>query len=152
VDRGEQPLLVVRTNPLMNFVLSMRTIYPTSLAVFEDAVENIAVRGIIATNVQRVRYDQMARVFVRHGIISADLVVETRGGATLEVRGASKREAEHASTVIRERIASGQARGAEDPAPLDVPGQIRKLAELRDSGAITEAEFQAKKAELLGRM
>lgn len=33
-----------------------------------------------------------------------------------------------------------------------VPDDIRKLAELRDSGILTEAEFQAKKTELLARM
>jgi uncharacterized membrane protein YdbT with pleckstrin-like domain len=33
-----------------------------------------------------------------------------------------------------------------------IPEQINQLAELRDKGAITEAEFQAKKAELLSRM
>jgi cell division protein FtsN len=37
-------------------------------------------------------------------------------------------------------------------APSSVPEEIRKLAELRDSGILTEAEFQAKKAELLARM
>jgi hypothetical protein len=30
--------------------------------------------------------------------------------------------------------------------------EIRNLAELRDSGILTEAEFQAKKTELLARM
>ncbi len=34
----------------------------------------------------------------------------------------------------------------------EIPDQIRKLAELRDSGVLTEAEFDAKKAELLSRM
>jgi membrane protein YdbS with pleckstrin-like domain len=33
-----------------------------------------------------------------------------------------------------------------------VPEQIEQLAKLRDQGHITEAEFEAKKAELLGRM
>jgi hypothetical protein len=33
----------------------------------------------------------------------------------------------------------------------DVTEQIAKLAELRDQGALTEDEFAAKKAELLGR-
>jgi uncharacterized membrane protein YdbT with pleckstrin-like domain len=33
-----------------------------------------------------------------------------------------------------------------------VPEQIEQLARLRDQGHITEAEFEAKKAELLGRM
>jgi hypothetical protein len=34
----------------------------------------------------------------------------------------------------------------------DVPGQIRKLAELRDAGILTAEEFDAKKADLLARM
>ena len=35
---------------------------------------------------------------------------------------------------------------------ITVAHQIRKLAELRDSGAITEEEFERKKAELLDRI
>ena len=34
----------------------------------------------------------------------------------------------------------------------DTAEQIRKLAELRDSGAISEEEFEAKKRELLARL
>jgi hypothetical protein len=37
-------------------------------------------------------------------------------------------------------------------APSTVPEEIRNLAELRDSGILTEAEFQTKKGELLSRM
>jgi len=33
-----------------------------------------------------------------------------------------------------------------------IPEQIRQLAELRDGGAITHAEYEAKKSELLDRM
>lgn len=35
---------------------------------------------------------------------------------------------------------------------VDIPGQIKKLAELRDSGILTEDEFQAKKVQLLEKM
>ena len=39
------------------------------------------------------------------------------------------------------------------PAPtMDVPDQIRKLAELRDAGLLTPSEFESKKTELLARM
>ena len=34
----------------------------------------------------------------------------------------------------------------------DVPDQIRKLAELRETGAITDEEFEEKKKDLLERM
>ncbi len=37
-------------------------------------------------------------------------------------------------------------------APDDPVEQIKKLAELRDAGVLTEDEFTAKKAEILGRM
>ena len=37
------------------------------------------------------------------------------------------------------------------PPPVDVPDQVRKLAELRDEEILTEEEFQAKKRDLLDR-
>ena len=40
----------------------------------------------------------------------------------------------------------------EETAPQSIPGQIAELARLRDRGIVTDAEFQAKKAELLARM
>jgi hypothetical protein len=42
--------------------------------------------------------------------------------------------------------------GVSQAAQPDVTEQITKLAALRDQGAVTEAEFSAKKAELLGRI
>ena len=46
-----------------------------------------------------------------------------------------------------------QATAAANAAPAHtVPEQIEHLARLRDQGLLTEAEFQAKKTELLGRM
>jgi Short C-terminal domain len=43
--------------------------------------------------------------------------------------------------------------GAASPAPsADVLEQLRRLGELRTAGVLTDAEFEAKKAELLGRL
>lgn len=41
---------------------------------------------------------------------------------------------------------------ASNNATTSVADEIRKLAELRDEGILTDAEFQAKKTELLARM
>jgi Short C-terminal domain len=38
------------------------------------------------------------------------------------------------------------------PAPANVLEQIQQLASLRDQGILNDAEFEAKKAELLSRM
>jgi hypothetical protein len=47
----------------------------------------------------------------------------------------------------------GRSEGIQQPThSSDIPEQIRKLAELRDTGAISEGEFEAKKRNLLDRM
>ncbi|HMC04544.1 MAG TPA: PH domain-containing protein [Actinomycetota bacterium] len=48
----------------------------------------------------------------------------------------------------RQRVSGGHAEQQE----ASIPDQISDLAKLRDRGVITDAEFQAKKAELLSRM
>jgi len=58
-----------------------------------------------------------------------------------------------AATVDPSQIEAPQAEAShERSAPPDIPDQIQKLAALRESGAITEEEFERKKAELLDRM
>ena len=58
--------------------------------------------------------------------------------------------------VITAGSASGGTEGTAAPADAhnaeDITALIGRLAALRDSGAITEAEFDEKKAELLGRL
>jgi hypothetical protein len=39
-----------------------------------------------------------------------------------------------------------------EPVAVDVTDQIKKLADLRDAGALSDEEFNAKKTELLGRI
>jgi hypothetical protein len=58
------------------------------------------------------------------------------------------RDAVQAALAARHRAAAGGAA----PAQATIPQQIEQLAALRDSGAITDAEFEAKKTELLSRM
>ena len=56
--------------------------------------------------------------------------------------------------AVAQALAAQQEPAAPAPAPsgADVPEQIEQLARLRDAGHITPEEFEAKKAELLGRM
>jgi membrane protein YdbS with pleckstrin-like domain len=53
---------------------------------------------------------------------------------------------------IASQIPGQNAAAAPPPPQVNVPEQIEHLDRLRRSGAITEEEFQAKKAELLRRM
>ena len=52
---------------------------------------------------------------------------------------------EHVENYIAARSGAPSAPAEGDPAE-----QIRKLAQLRDEGLVTEDEFQAKKTQLLG--
>lgn len=55
-------------------------------------------------------------------------------------------------STVRTRMKGGAGEGTAAPATAepDVSDQIRKLAQLRDEGILTNEEFQAKKAQLLG--
>lgn len=52
--------------------------------------------------------------------------------------------------LVKGRI--GKRTPVTQEASLDIPDQIRKLSELKDSGILTEEEFTAKKTELLGKI
>jgi hypothetical protein len=56
-----------------------------------------------------------------------------------------------ASTLMAEFRPRGSAPAAVS-APADVTDQLHKLGELRDSGVLTEEEFETKKTELLKRL
>jgi hypothetical protein len=64
----------------------------------------------------------------------------------------TKKQSE-AFLVLREAVeAAMSARGHGHPPAPDVMDQLRKLAELRDAGIVSPDEFEAKKADLLGRL
>jgi Short C-terminal domain len=54
---------------------------------------------------------------------------------------------------VQGAIVAHHTREPAAPLPAENPAeQIKQLAELRDAGVLTQAEFDAKKTELLGRM
>ena len=88
---------------------------------------------------------------------AAKVSISTAGGSkgTDSLGWLSSRDARALQDAILKqsnaaRLAERSA-GTYDPQP-DVMDQIRKLAELRDSGAISNDEFETKKGDLLSRM
>ncbi|MEZ5141395.1 MAG: PH domain-containing protein [Acidimicrobiales bacterium] len=53
---------------------------------------------------------------------------------------------------LGQQMAGATPAPAPAEAPPSIPQQIEHLSQLRDKGVLTDEEFQAKKAELLGRM
>jgi hypothetical protein len=54
--------------------------------------------------------------------------------------------------AVRGAVAPAAAPTADTASSEDITGTIERLAALRDAGAITPEEFEAKKTELLGRL
>ena len=135
----------------------MKLFFPHVLLVHEDEVEVIQP-GLFKENKQRTRYEQIAQVVVRQGLFFATLVIESTGGHTMLVESMWKQPAEEARSVIQERMHIASAArtfpSASESMPIQesIPLQIRALAELKDAGIVTEAEFEAKKKDLLDRM
>ena len=80
-----------------------------------------------------------------------DLAAVLRAAA--EAVGGEANIAPTANKRKRDSQAKPSSHSASQSAPGgDIPDQIRRLAELRDAGALTNEEFEAKKKDLLDRM
>jgi hypothetical protein len=85
------------------------------------------------------------------------LLIEGRGWAISvpvdPTQGAQAREFAAKINAAGMTAESDNAGGADAAIPaLDIPDQIHKLGALRDAGLLTDAEFDAKKADLLARL
>jgi hypothetical protein len=69
------------------------------------------------------------------------IIVKSKADAAREV-----------AALINEQVARAHAPAPAEQPSADIPEQIRQLAALRDAGALSTDEFEAKKAELLRRM
>ncbi|MCW2892616.1 MAG: hypothetical protein QOH87_2480 [Trebonia sp.] len=75
------------------------------------------------------------------------------GGAYMAGKAAANRSAEQAGQEASQQEQAAQVpepRAGQAPADSDVLGQLTKLVQLHDSGALTDEEFSAAKARLLG--
>lgn len=75
-------------------------------------------------------------------------------GNKAEVTNVAKVDGKALVDDVRARISDAPAAPATAPAAaaVDPVEQLKKLAELRDAGVLTSEEFEAKKADLMGRI
>ncbi|MGH9040897.1 MAG: PH domain-containing protein [Acidimicrobiia bacterium] len=132
--------------------------YTTHFVVTSDRI--VFRTGVLAKHgrdipLERVNDITSNQTFFERMIGAGDLLIESageRGQQTFSNIG----HPDHVQQEIYRQMESNAARalsaGARPAATASVPDQISALADLRDRGAISEAEFEAKKAELLKRM
>jgi uncharacterized membrane protein YdbT with pleckstrin-like domain len=126
-----------------NFVVT------TDRVVFRSGV--IAKRGI------EIPLERINTVFSHQRILdrilrNGDLTIESGGERGTETFFHIPTPAEVQNEIYLQLEQNQQQQSRQQPAPVDVVAQIDRLDDLRKRGVISEAEFQAKKAQLLDRL
>ena len=85
------------------------------------------------------------------GLLSMSRIKMISTSATLDFAGVNKNEISDFRDELeklRNKVKNSESEGSSN----DIPSQIKKLSELKESGILTEDEFNTKKAELLAKM
>ncbi|MFZ6004864.1 MAG: PH domain-containing protein [Actinomycetota bacterium] len=123
--------------------------------------------GVLAKHGIEIPLERVNTVFFSQSILerilgSGDLVIESAGEMGRQnfsnvrkpsaVQNEIYRQMEHNENRKFDRIGDRHAEHVGASGAASIPEQIQQLDALRQQGVLTEAEFQAKKAELLRRM
>lgn len=99
-----------------------------------------------------IHFDQVSAVAHKTGLLLGEIMVTT-GGGLVKVEKISKQDVPRVATLIKDRIAAlreaGRPSAAAPAGDDDVVSKLERLAKLRDSGVLTEEEFQQQKQALL---
>jgi Bacterial PH domain/Short C-terminal domain len=103
--------------------------------------------GVVRTGLEEFRLPVLTAVSSSGGVIWASISL-TLAGRTARIESIDKTDAKRMVDAIRLTLSARTP----TPAMVDIPAQIKKLADLRDAGVLTTEEFEAKKTDLLARM
>ena len=115
-------------------------------------------KGLVAKHgrdvpLNRVNNIDMSQTVFERVLRAGDILIESAGESGQQ-RFTDIKRPENVQREINKAVEANtlRDRGVGMTAAPSVPGQIAELAALRDSGVISEAEFQSKKSDLLNRM
>ena len=124
---------------------------------FVLTTERIVFRvGVLRRNtrelpIERVNEVETSQSLFQRMVGAGDVTVET-GGVTDNDTYRWLPKPVTIQNIIQREVEKASHRGATGPHQLSIPEQIDKLDELRQRGVLTQAEFDAKKADLLDRL
>src|SRR5205823_5211660 len=129
----------------------------TSFVVTTDRL--ISRSGVLAKHGREIPLERVNDISFNQGLFermigAGDLMIESGGERGQETFPDIPRPSRVQNVIYRE-IERSKARDADRMAgrrELSVPEQLEKLDELRQRGVLSQAEFEAKKAQLLDRM
>ena len=91
------PCTAMRDTPLLTARGMLSVLF-----VFEHGVE-VRKMGLLGSNVQNINYDQIAQIVIKRGPWCT-LIIESRGGHSLTIKGVPQPTAEGARAMIQERM------------------------------------------------
>ena len=116
-------------------------------------------KGVLAKHVREIPLERINDLSINQSFFerligAGDVMVESAGERGQEPFAdlPKPQSVQNAIYAEMERSQTRSSQRAAAPAQLSVPEQIEKLDELRQRGVISQAEFDAKKAQLLDRM
>lgn len=119
------------------------------LTVTEKKVAFFA-KKLMGYDFESINYDKISSIEKGKSMMGKSVTLHTSGNK-IHMKWINKGEFDKFVSTVEEKM--GKGGGASPAAPADdIPAQIQKLASLREQGVLTDAEFDAKKAELLSRM
>ena len=123
----------------------------TGLVVMTDRRLLFVQDGIMSKTTEDFPYSKISSVSWQSGVLMGTIVVFASGNKA-EIKNVNKDDGKAMVDALREQLADSPAQPAAPAtaAPVDVADQLIKLAGLRDQGILTEEEFTAQKAKLLG--
>jgi uncharacterized membrane protein YdbT with pleckstrin-like domain len=126
----------------------------TNFAVTTDRI--IFRHGVLSKQGIEIPLERVNTIFFHQSIWermigTGDLIIESAGEKGSEPFS-DIRKPSHVQNEIYRLMEENQARAAGGSRDLSIPEQIDRLDDLRRRGVISDAEFQAKKTQLLDRM
>jgi hypothetical protein len=114
--------------------------------------------GIVTSHREDFPYERISSVQSSTKMLSGRITIFASGNKAEIDNIMPKQQAESIAEYVRMRISPGQREEAtQPPEPVpasepDVYDKLKKLGELRDTGVLTQDEFDQKKAELLSQL
>ncbi|HET6742151.1 MAG TPA: PH domain-containing protein [Kribbella sp.] len=128
----------------------------TGIVVLTDRRLFFLKDGVMSKTSEDFPLGKISSVQWSSGMLMGKIIVFASGNKA-EIVNVQKTDGKAITDAVRARLTDG-AQSAEPSAQVaadaknDVYEQLAKLGELRNSGVLTDAEFESKKAELLSRI
>ena len=143
LQRGERVQAVtVQKHPLINLVTE---------AIVATNHRLIVVRDIIlGRDLETITYNEMTAISVQRELLGAVIQIQSRNHQVRTIESLPKESAEKVVRWVQARMEQLRAEPRDLPATSDDPlARLKKLRTLLDEGLISEADYEAKKHEIL---